>query len=104
MKQVARDVYHLPVMPMNSINCYVAEGFLIDAGIRSSAGKIINSIADKEVYASPPYSPTRFICCLLRNLGVISCRGTASIRRLIIPRQKVTKTVTFLFIFEFQKS
>ncbi|MEI6945845.1 MBL fold metallo-hydrolase [Paraflavisolibacter sp. H34] len=37
-------------MPRNSINCYVAEGFLIDAGIRSSAAKILNSIRDKGVH------------------------------------------------------
>jgi glyoxylase-like metal-dependent hydrolase (beta-lactamase superfamily II) len=50
MKQVSKDVYQLPLMPRNSINCYVAEGFLIDAGIKSSAKKIINNIADKDVH------------------------------------------------------
>ena len=50
MKQVSKDVYQLPLMPRNSINCYLAEGFLIDAGIKSSAKKIINNIADKDVH------------------------------------------------------
>ena len=50
MKQVSKQVYHLNLMPRNSINCYVVEGFLIDAGIKSSAQKIINSIAGKDVH------------------------------------------------------
>ena len=50
MKQVSKHVYQLPLMPRNSINCYVAEGFIIDAGIKSSASKIINNIAKKDVH------------------------------------------------------
>lgn len=50
MKQVSKDVYQLALMPRNSINCYVAEGFLIDAGIRRSAKRIINSISGKGVH------------------------------------------------------
>ncbi len=50
MKQVANQVYNLPLMPRNSINCYVAEGFLIDAGIKSSARTILKSIAGKGLH------------------------------------------------------
>lgn len=50
MKQVSKNVYQLPLMPRNSINCYIAEGYLIDAGIRSSADKIIRSIAVHDVH------------------------------------------------------
>jgi glyoxylase-like metal-dependent hydrolase (beta-lactamase superfamily II) len=50
MKLVSKDVYQLPLMPRNSINCYVAEGFLFDAGVRSSAKKIIHAVADKGVH------------------------------------------------------
>lgn len=51
MRQIAKDLYHLPLMPRNSINCYVAEGHLIDAGIKSSSGKILKNIGDKDVHS-----------------------------------------------------
>ena len=50
MKPIAKDIYQLALMPRNSINCYVAEGYLIDAGVRSSAKKILSRIADKDVH------------------------------------------------------
>lgn len=40
MNQIAADVYHIPLLPRNSINCYLVEGVLIDSGIRSSFKKI----------------------------------------------------------------
>lgn len=49
MKQIAEDVWQIPVMPRNSINCYVIENFLIDAGIRSSSHKILKSIYGKNI-------------------------------------------------------
>lgn len=51
MKRIAKDIYHLPLMPRNSINCYLAEGFLVDAGIQNSAEKIIKNISDQGVHA-----------------------------------------------------
>lgn len=50
MKFVSKDVYQLALMPRNSINCYVVDGFLVDAGIRSSAKKIIASVAGRDVH------------------------------------------------------
>lgn len=47
MKQIAAEVYHIPLLPRNSINCYIIEGVLIDAGIRSSFKQI--SLALKKV-------------------------------------------------------
>lgn len=49
MKQVADDVWQISVMPRNSINCYVIENFLIDAGVRSSSNKILSSIEDRNI-------------------------------------------------------
>ncbi|KIA99072.1 beta-lactamase [Flavobacterium sp. KMS] len=49
MKNVAKNVYQIPVLPRNSINCYLIEDVLIDAGIRSSASKILNAIKNKKV-------------------------------------------------------
>ncbi|MEN2414182.1 MBL fold metallo-hydrolase [Flavobacterium mesophilum] len=49
MKNIAKDVYQIPLFPRNAINCYLIEDVLIDAGIRSSANKILKSIKDKSV-------------------------------------------------------
>lgn len=49
MNQVAKDVYQIPVMPRNSINTYLVEDILIDAGIRSSTKTILKGINGKKV-------------------------------------------------------
>ncbi|MGV2450487.1 UNVERIFIED_CONTAM: MBL fold metallo-hydrolase [Ralstonia mannitolilytica] len=36
LRQIAPEVFHIPLMPRNSINCYIMEGVLVDSGIRSS--------------------------------------------------------------------
>jgi hypothetical protein len=36
LRQIAPEVFQIPLMPRNSINCYIIEGVLIDSGIRSS--------------------------------------------------------------------
>jgi hypothetical protein len=51
MKQIAKGVFQLPLMPRNSINCYLLEDVLIDAGIRSSANSILRQVANHEVNA-----------------------------------------------------
>lgn len=49
MKNIAKDVYQISVLPRNSINCYLIEDVLIDAAIRSSASKILNALKNKKV-------------------------------------------------------
>lgn len=49
MKNIAKDVYQIPLFPRNAINCYVIEDVLIDAGIRSSSGIIIKALKDKNI-------------------------------------------------------
>lgn len=51
MKLIAKDVYHLSLMPRNSINCYIIEGVLIDSGIRSSYKKISSSLKKTKIHA-----------------------------------------------------
>lgn len=51
MKEIAKDVYHISVMPLDSINVYLIEDYLIDAGIRSSFDIIYKSIKGREVNA-----------------------------------------------------
>ncbi|MBW7843930.1 MAG: MBL fold metallo-hydrolase [Bacteroidia bacterium] len=50
MQQIAKDIYHIPLMPRNSINCYIAEGVLIDAGIRSSYKNISKHLQEIPVH------------------------------------------------------
>jgi len=49
MKLVAKDVYQIPVMPRNSINTYLIENILIDAGIRNSTNRILKGINGRQV-------------------------------------------------------
>lgn len=49
MKNIAKDVYQIPLFPRNAINCYLIEDVLIDAGIRSSAYTILKALKDKSI-------------------------------------------------------
>ncbi len=49
MKNIAKDVYQIPLFPRNAINCYIIEDVLIDAGIRSSSGIILKALKDKSI-------------------------------------------------------
>ena len=44
MKEIAKNVYHIPLLPRNAINCYVIDDVLIDSGIRTSSNKILKAI------------------------------------------------------------
>ncbi|MFB3385836.1 MBL fold metallo-hydrolase [Flavobacterium sp. LAR06] len=49
MKNIAKDVYQIPLFPRNAINCYLVEDILIDAGIRSSGNIILKALKNKYV-------------------------------------------------------
>jgi glyoxylase-like metal-dependent hydrolase (beta-lactamase superfamily II) len=49
MKMIAQGVYQIPVLSRESINCYLIEDVLIDAGIRSSATSILKALKGKKV-------------------------------------------------------
>ncbi|QGK75889.1 MBL fold metallo-hydrolase [Flavobacterium sp. SLB02] len=49
MKNIARDVYQIPLFPRNGINCYVIEDVLIDAGIESSGNIILNALKNNTI-------------------------------------------------------
>lgn len=44
MKEIAKNVYHIPLFRRNLVNAYIVDGFLIDAGIRSSRRKLLRAI------------------------------------------------------------
>lgn len=49
MIEIAKNVFQIPLMPRNSINCYVIDDVLIDAGIRSSAHKILKAVKHTKI-------------------------------------------------------
>lgn len=49
MKEIAKNVYQIPLLPRNSINCYVIDDVLIDSGIRSSSNKILRAIKNVKI-------------------------------------------------------
>lgn len=49
MKNIAKDVYQIPLFPRNAINCYLIEDVLIDAGIKSSANIILKALNNRAV-------------------------------------------------------
>lgn len=51
MKEIAKDVFQIAVMPRNGINCYVIDDVLIDAGIKSSHSIILKAIQNKSIRA-----------------------------------------------------
>jgi len=51
MIKLATDIFHIPVGPRNSINCYVIDDVLIDAGIKASHKLIVAAIGNKKITA-----------------------------------------------------
>lgn len=51
MHQIAPDVFHIPLVPRNGINAYVIGDVVVDAGLASSAKKIVKAVAGRTVRA-----------------------------------------------------
>jgi glyoxylase-like metal-dependent hydrolase (beta-lactamase superfamily II) len=51
MRQIAPDVFHLPLVPRNGVNAYVIGDVLVDTGLRTSAGKIEEALAGRKLQA-----------------------------------------------------
>ena len=51
MREIAPDVWHLPVTPRNGVNTYVIGNVLVDTGLRTSAKKIREALDGREVEA-----------------------------------------------------
>lgn len=50
LRQIAPEVFHISLMPRNSINCYIIEGVLVDSGIRSSYTIVKNALHKTAVH------------------------------------------------------
>ena len=51
MIEIAPDVFHLPLVPRNGINAYVIGDVIVDAGLASSAKKIVKAVEGRDVRA-----------------------------------------------------
>jgi len=51
MNEIAADVFQLPLVPRNGINAYVIGDVLVDAGLASSAKKIVKAVAGRTLRA-----------------------------------------------------
>ena len=49
MNSIAKEVYQIPLLFRNSINCYLVEGYVIDSGIKSSFNKIKKNLYGKDL-------------------------------------------------------
>ena len=51
MREVARDVFQIPLTPFSGINAYYADGVLFDAGTRLSRGRVLRALRGKDMTA-----------------------------------------------------
>jgi glyoxylase-like metal-dependent hydrolase (beta-lactamase superfamily II) len=51
MRQIAPDVFHLPVLPRNGVNTYIVGDVLVDTGLRTSSKKIKEALGTRELKA-----------------------------------------------------
>ena len=51
MLEIAPDVFQLPLVPRNGINAYLVGDVIVDAGLASSAKKIVKAVAGHSVTA-----------------------------------------------------
>ena len=51
MEEIAPDVFRLPLMPRYGLNAYVIGDVIVDAGLASSAKKIVKAVAGRTVRA-----------------------------------------------------
>jgi glyoxylase-like metal-dependent hydrolase (beta-lactamase superfamily II) len=77
MKEIAKNVFKISLMPRDAINCYVVDDILIDAGIRSSSNKILNALKNRKItkhaltHAHADHQGSSSIVC--RSLNIPLC-------------------------------
>src|SRR3954453_3905120 len=58
MREIAPDVFHLPLVPRNGVNAYLLGDVLVDTGLRTSAGKIKDALGGRKLQAiALPHAP-----------------------------------------------
>ena len=51
MKEIAQGVWQIPVLPRQSVNCYLVGDVLVDAGVRWSGRKLLRALKGRKVAA-----------------------------------------------------
>src|SRR3954467_8743506 len=51
MRQIAPDVFHLPLVPRNGVNAYLLGDVLVDTGLRTSAGGSEKALGGRKLQA-----------------------------------------------------
>ncbi len=51
IERVAEGVIRVPLAPLSSLNCYLLDDVLVDAGVRWSAGRILGALERRQVRA-----------------------------------------------------
>jgi glyoxylase-like metal-dependent hydrolase (beta-lactamase superfamily II) len=51
MREIAPDVFHLPLAPRNGVNAYLVGDVLVDTGLRTSAKKIRSDLGGRKLRA-----------------------------------------------------
>lgn len=78
MKEIAKNVYQIALFPRSGINCYVIDDILVDAGIRSSANKILNAIKHSDItkhvltHAHADHQGASSIVCTKLNIPLLT--------------------------------
>ncbi|POY39207.1 MBL fold metallo-hydrolase [Solitalea longa] len=85
MKEIAKNVYQLALMPRNSINCYIIDNILIDAGIRSSANRIAKAIKNHPIkkhvltHAHADHQGCSSVICQQLNVPLITSESEQAV-------------------------
>ncbi|WP_299047075.1 MBL fold metallo-hydrolase [uncultured Tateyamaria sp.] len=77
MIQIAENVWQIPVMPRQSVNCYLMGDVLVDAGVKRSGPKLLRALQGKAVsghaltHAHPDHQGATADVCKALNLPLM---------------------------------
>lgn len=81
MIQIAENVWQIPVMPRQSVNCYLMGDILVDAGVSRSGPKLLRALQGKAVaghaltHAHPDHQGATADVCKALNLPLMCHAG-----------------------------
>ena len=109
MIEIAPDVFHLPLTPRNGINAYVIGDVIVDAGLASSAKKIVKAVEGRPIRALAAThahvdhlgGARRLVDALELPLWVSAGdAGDARSGEPAVPKSRVTPVMTFIGGFD----
>ena len=93
MREIAPDVHHLALMPFSSVNAYLADGVLFDAGVRQSEQAILQALKGRAVrahaltHAHPDHQGSTHAVCTALGLPLWVGAGDADVMEGSVPMQ-----------------